>query len=1083
MNRSAAILAAAAGSTHAKRLTTKHIVPFQPAAAWMAARRGPGRVVRLFSGLVPYCRSTVSRARELTVKPPVIPDHTLIRPIGRGAYGEVWLARNVMGALRAVKIIWRRQFESDRPFEREFEGIQRYEPVSRSSGGLVHVLHVGRNDPEGYFYYVMELAEGAEARVISNQYSVISKPVGHQERGSAGLLNTDSLITDYSPRTLRADLKRLGRLPTADCLRLALEVASGLGQLHRHGLVHRDVKPGNIIYVNGRAKLADIGLVTANGEGRTFVGTEGYIPPEGPGSPTADLYALGLVLYEASTGLPPERFPDVPPSWFNAATGDDPLELYEVILKACEGQRERRYQSAEELQADLALLQSGESVRHMRALKRRYARLRASLLVGTTLLVGAFAAVFFANYRARLAAESRARETALRLQAQQSLTRAEAAEQQAVQQLYTALLEQARATVRSGELGQRVQALDAIRRAAAISNTVELRREALAALARPDLRFEQRLPTGLDCSLVALDPKFERLALARGIGPVEIHSVPDLRVLVTLPASTNRAATFGCWSQDGRFLALRRTEGLFARPTGEVWDVASARCVLLLPQTRWVSFSFHPRLAQIVAGVDEDSVALWDLETGQILKRFSMGGSAQLIEFSSNGEKFAVERQAGTKWITSVFEAESGAESKTVIGPRFNSISWDLQDRWVALTANNEIHLHDQKTGETRLVGRHKREARSAVFSPDGDYLFTGGDEQEIICWNLRSMERAFSVGLQSAQIQFRHAGLGCAVTTSREILLHSFERPIPHRELTGELGGGVSHAVISANRQWLAAGGRERLGLWDLSDSSNTSSPAVFIDARNPTPFFSPNCSELFAFWNDGFARWQINLKSGAGPNLTPLPVYKPSRIYSAGFASDTLLLGLPDGAMHVPAANISDGPGTLKNVGYADGQISPNGAWFALRKASQGYVAVHNVNPWSSLKNVPCDSQVLAVSFTPQNDELVIATFSSVTFLDTATWEERRRFPVALDRNARLLFAPDGSFWLVHNARLSALHDTRTFETRLALPPGALPLAVSPDGRHLAVSPDTRRVQVWDLAQIRANLKELGLDWVDNR
>src|ERR1044071_10163644 len=94
--------------------------------------------------------------------PPVIPDHTLLRPIGRGAYGEVWLARNVMGSFRAVKIIWRRQFDSQRPYEREFAGIQRFEPVSRSSSGLVHVLHVGRNEGEGYFYYVMELADPAE---------------------------------------------------------------------------------------------------------------------------------------------------------------------------------------------------------------------------------------------------------------------------------------------------------------------------------------------------------------------------------------------------------------------------------------------------------------------------------------------------------------------------------------------------------------------------------------------------------------------------------------------------------------------------------------------------------------------------------------------------------------------------------------------------------------------------------------------------------------------------------------------------------------------------------------------------------
>src|SRR5215472_17469129 len=103
---------------------------------------------------------------------PTIPDHALLRGIGRGSYGEVWLAHNVMGRARAVKVIWRRQFESEKPFEREFLGIQRYEPVSRSSGGLVHVLHVGKNDAEGYFYYVMELADDA----ARNQECAIGNP-------------------------------------------------------------------------------------------------------------------------------------------------------------------------------------------------------------------------------------------------------------------------------------------------------------------------------------------------------------------------------------------------------------------------------------------------------------------------------------------------------------------------------------------------------------------------------------------------------------------------------------------------------------------------------------------------------------------------------------------------------------------------------------------------------------------------------------------------------------------------------------------------------------------------------------------
>ena len=65
----------------------------------------------------------------------------------------------------------------------------------------------------------------------------------------------------------------------------------------------RDIKPSNIIFVGGRPKLADIGLVTDAGDARSIVGTEGYLAPEGPGTPQADIFALGRVLYEATTGL------------------------------------------------------------------------------------------------------------------------------------------------------------------------------------------------------------------------------------------------------------------------------------------------------------------------------------------------------------------------------------------------------------------------------------------------------------------------------------------------------------------------------------------------------------------------------------------------------------------------------------------------------------------------------------------------------------------------------------------------------------------------------------------------------------
>ena len=97
-------------------------------------------------------------------QPPRVPDYEVIRRIGVGAYGEVWLARNVFGEYRAIKMVWRASFgEDDRPFQREFEGIKRFEPISRSHPSQLAILHVGNNEEANCFYYVMELADPVPA--------------------------------------------------------------------------------------------------------------------------------------------------------------------------------------------------------------------------------------------------------------------------------------------------------------------------------------------------------------------------------------------------------------------------------------------------------------------------------------------------------------------------------------------------------------------------------------------------------------------------------------------------------------------------------------------------------------------------------------------------------------------------------------------------------------------------------------------------------------------------------------------------------------------------------------------------------
>ena len=265
--------------------------------------------------------------------------------IGRGAYGEIWLARTVTGALRAVKIVYRSTFESERAFLREFEGMSAFEPISRGHAGFIDILHVGRTNQ--YLYYSMELADDHVAgREID--------------------------VAHYEPRTLKSDLGRHKRLSADESIHLGVSLTEALNALHTHGLAHRDIKPSNIIFTEGVPKLADIGLVAASGQ-QSFVGTEGYVPPEGPGTPQADLYSLGKLLYETCTGKDRLDFPEIDSQLSQRPDREQLLQLNNVLVKACANDPKKRYASAAEMHRDLQALERGE----------RPTKSRTKLLVAT----------------------------------------------------------------------------------------------------------------------------------------------------------------------------------------------------------------------------------------------------------------------------------------------------------------------------------------------------------------------------------------------------------------------------------------------------------------------------------------------------------------------------------------------------------------------------------------------------------------------------------------------------------------------------------------------------------------------------
>jgi len=280
---------------------------------------------------------------------PTVPGHRLLRRIGQGAYGEVFLAEDSSGRRVAAKVVWPRDGLSEKMLQRELAGLKRFLAAAQNHAHVVRMHQLIEDLPGGGFASIMELAD-----------SVHGDGVGH-----------------YEPLTLRHRLRSEHRLPVAEALRVGIALCNALEHLHARGLVHRDVKPSNVIFVHGQPKLADLGLVAGDGDSTSAVGTQGYHPPEGMQGPRGDLFGLGKVLYEMTTGCDRQDFPSLPEEFRDFPDALQLLELNPVFDRACSANPARRYPTASAFRWDLERLASGESL--LRRGKVRKAAVVASL--------------------------------------------------------------------------------------------------------------------------------------------------------------------------------------------------------------------------------------------------------------------------------------------------------------------------------------------------------------------------------------------------------------------------------------------------------------------------------------------------------------------------------------------------------------------------------------------------------------------------------------------------------------------------------------------------------------------------------
>ena len=300
-------------------------------------------------------------------------DCEILNEIGRGGMGVVFEARErQMGRRVAVKVLLKKALQGA-------DWRERFQREARIVAQLQHanIVPVYRYGEErGYCYYVMPLVDGVSlSQVIATlkkHGSIQADAIRRFKLSGDGLpVSSDSAVTPDLVHTGG----RLKKNAWGPIVRIALQITKALRYAHGAGVLHRDVKPANILLdAQGTVRMTDFGLALRMdpafaGEGAVAAGTLRYMAPEqfdGVMDVRCDIYALGMTLYELCTLSPAFDIPDqkelvrrirkAPPPRPRQLNPDIPVQLEKILLKAIRRDPRGRYQTLDGLMVDLRRL-------------------------------------------------------------------------------------------------------------------------------------------------------------------------------------------------------------------------------------------------------------------------------------------------------------------------------------------------------------------------------------------------------------------------------------------------------------------------------------------------------------------------------------------------------------------------------------------------------------------------------------------------------------------------------------------------------------------------------------------------------